>query len=100
MRRRSKKAMWKHRKKKDFYRVMEIISAEVMVYGIFQIAATEEMTKVIPQAEITIMIMGTLMGLLLVICGYISRRLFRGLRIMENREWKEDELRVIRKCAS
>lgn len=97
MRRRSKKAMWKHRRKKDFYRVMEIVSAGVMVYGICQIAAMEEMTKVIPKTEITVMIMGTLMGVLLVVCGYISRRLFRGLRIMENREWKEDEHRVYRR---
>lgn len=95
----TKKEIWKHRKKKDFYRVMEIISGGAIVYGGLQMAAMGELVKVIPATETTVMIMGTLLGLLLAICGDISRRLFKGLRIMENREWKEDEKRVLRRAS-
>lgn len=89
-----RREVWKHRKKKDFYRVMEIMSVGFMGYGGLQLAAVEEMVKVIPATETTMTVMGIIMGILIIILGAISRRLFRGLRIMESKEWREDEKRV------
>ena len=96
---RKKSNVWKHRKKKDFYRIMEIVSIGIIGYGGLQLAAVEELTKVIPETEFTVMIMGIIIGFLIIVIGEISRRLFRGLRIMEMREWKEDERRVYHRAS-
>lgn len=94
----SRKQIWKHRKKCDFYRVMEIISAGFVGYGGLQIAAAEEMAKVIPKTEMTLIVMGTVLGLMIIVLGWLSRRLFKGLRIAEMKAWKEDEKRVYRRA--
>lgn len=92
-----KSKIWKHRKKYDFYRVMEIVSAGFMGYGMLQIAAAEEMAKTIPKTEMTLIVMGTILGLLIIALGWLSRRLFKGLRIAEMKAWKEDEKAGIQK---
>ena len=94
-----KSKIWKHRKKCDFYRVMEIVSAGFMAYGGLQIAAAEEMAKAVPATEMTLIVMGTLLGVMIIALGWVSRRLFKGLRIMEMKAWKEDEKRVCRRTA-
>ena len=70
------------------------MSNGTIAYGVLQVAAVEDLVKVIPETETTVMIMGVIMGLLIMILGEVSRRLFRGLRIMEMQEWREDEKRV------
>ena len=93
-----KSKIWKHRKKCDFYRVMEIVSAGFMAYGGLQIAAAEEMAKAVPATEMTLIVMGTLLGVMIIALGWVSRRLFKGLRIMEMKAWKEDEKRACRRA--
>ena len=93
-----KSKIWKHRKKCDFYRVMEIVSAGFMGYGMLQIAAAEEMAKAVPATEMTLIVMGTILGILIVALGELSRRLFKGLRIAEMKAWKEDEKLVYRRA--
>ena len=94
-----KSKIWKHRKKCDFYRVMEIVSAGFMGYGMLQIAAAEEMAKAVPATEMTLIVMGTILGLLIIALGWVSRRLFKGLRIAEMKTWEEDEKRVLRRVS-
>ena len=93
-----KSKIWKHRKKCDFYRVMEIVSAGFMAYGGLQIAAAEEMAKAVPATEMTLIVMGTILGILIIALGWLSRRLFKGLRIAEMKAWKEDEKRACRRA--
>lgn len=93
-----KSKIWKHRKKCDFYRIMEIVSAGFMAYGGLQIAAAEEMAKAVPATEMTLIVMGTLLGVMIIALGWVSRRLFKGLRIMEMKAWKEDEKRACRRA--
>lgn len=93
-----KSKIWKHRKKCDFYRVMEIVSTGFMAYGGLQIAAAEEMAKAVPVTEMTLIVMGTLLGVMIIALGWVGRRLFRGLRITEMKAWKEDEKRACRRA--
>ena len=92
-----KSKIWKHRKKCDFYRVMEIVSAGFMAYGGLQIAAAEEMAKAVPGTDMALIVVGTMLGLILILLGEVSRRVFKGLRIAERKYWREDEKRVCRR---
>ena len=77
---------------------MEIVSTGFMAYGGLQIAAAEEMAKAVPVTEMTLIVMGTLLGVMIIALGWVGRRLFRGLRITEMKAWKEDEKRACRRA--
>lgn len=99
VRRGMKKIILKKRRKCNFYRTMEIASEFVMVYGFLHMAAVEGLSKAVPETSFLMIVIGCLIGVAVTGLGYLMRRLFHGLRIMEMKEWKEDEKRVLKRVA-